>query len=77
MMTEIDPTKVNSCPFCGGIVVEMHDDGETYCWRFVACLECSASVEIHLIPGLKPEERERETFKRALEKWNTRVETAK
>jgi len=66
---ETDPEKVEPCPFCGNIGVEMHD-GETYRWRFIACIECSSSVEVRLIPGLELEGREREAFEHGLEGWN-------
>jgi len=77
MMTETDPAKVKPCPFCGSIGVEMHD-GETYRWRIVACLECSASIEVRYCTfgDATIEELERQTFERGLETWNTRVEIA-
>lgn len=67
--TETDPAKVKPCLFCGSVGVEMHSD-EMDGWLRFACLECNASVEVRLIPGLELEGREREAFEHGLEGWN-------
>lgn len=76
---EIDPTKVKPCPFCGSVGIEMCIDAAARGWQVVVCLECSASIEVRVIPAgreLTPEEINRQTFERGLDLWNIRAEYA-
>lgn len=50
------------CPFCGSLEVNICRTSETACW--VQCAACGSEGESH------------STRKRAIEKWNRRVDLA-